>query len=138
METQGVAVSAGAAADTAGLGGGVVSLYATPAAGRTLAEVETALDEEVRTFLRDGPSEAELARAKAALAAAAIYAQDSQETLARIFGASLAQGESIEDVVRWQDDIMAVTQDDVVAAARAALDENRSVTGLLLPQEAAP
>ncbi len=138
VETQGIAVSAGAAADTAGLGGGVVSLYATPAAGRTLADVEAALDAEVRAFLRDGPTDSELARAKASLAAAAIYAQDSQETLARIFGASLAQGESIDDVVHWQDDIMAVTRDDVVAAARDALNDSRSVTGLLLPQEAAP
>ncbi|MBI1252368.1 MAG: insulinase family protein [Alphaproteobacteria bacterium] len=138
VEDQQLAVSAGAQANTSGLGGGSVGLFATPAAGIEVAALETAMDAVVAEFLRDGPTEEELARAKNKLAAAAIYAQDSQDSLARIFGASLAQGESIADVVTWQDDIMAVTKDDALAIARETLNLDRSVTGVLLPAEAAP
>ncbi len=61
-----------------------------------------------------------------------IYAQDSQATLARWYGASLATGLSIDDVAAWPARIEAVTLDDVRNAARW-LDKRRSVTGFLLP-----
>jgi zinc protease len=136
VEEQHIAVSAGAGANTSGLGGGSVSIYATPAEGVTLEQVEAALDAVIAQFLRDGPTDAELARAKSSLAAAAIYSRDSQESMANVYGASLAQGESIDDVVNWADDIEAVTRDDVMSMARETLDINDSVTGWLLPPEA--
>ncbi len=137
VEEQRIAVSAGAGADTAGRGGGSVSLYGTPADGVTLERLEAAIDAEVARFLRDGPTEAEVTRAKSRLAAAAIYARDNQETLANVFGSSLVEGESIDDIVNWPDDIMAVTRDEALAAARNALNANASVTGWLLPAPAA-
>jgi zinc protease len=97
--------------------------------------VEAAADAVIAAFLRDGPTEAELARAKSTLSASAIYARDSQESLANIYGASLAQGESIDDVVTWGDDIAAVTREEVMAMARQTLDINASVTGWLMPPE---
>lgn len=135
VEDQRIAVGAGAGSNTSGLGGGSVSVSATPAEGVSLETLEAAVDEVIATFLRDGPTDAELARAKSSLAAAAVYARDSQESLANIYGASLAQGESIDDVVNWATDIEAVTRDDVMAIVRATLDANASVTGWLLPAE---
>lgn len=135
VEDQRIAVSAGASAYSSGLGGGSVSVWVTPADGVTLEAAEAALDAVVANYLRDGPTEVELARAKSSLSAAAIYARDSQESLANIYGASLASGESIEDVVTWGDDIAAVTRDEALAMARQTLDINASVTGLLLPAE---
>ncbi len=137
VEEQHIAVNAGAGANTSGLGGGSVTVYATPAEGVTLEAVETAMDRVIGDFLRDGPTDAELSRAKSSLAAAAIYARDSQESLANIYGASLAQGESIDDVVTWGDDIAAVTRDEAMTMARQTLDLDASVTGWLLPPEAA-
>jgi zinc protease len=137
VEEQRIAVSAGAGANTSGLGGGSVSVYATPAEGVSLEQVETAIDAVIAQFLRDGPTDAELARAKSSLAAAAIYSRDSQESMANVYGASLAQGESIDDVVNWADDIEAVTRDEVMTMARETLDLNDSVTGWLLPPEGA-
>ena len=84
---------------------------------------------------RNGPTDAELTRAKNSLSANAIYSRDSQESLANIYGSSLAQGESIDDVVNWPANIEAVTRDDVVALSRQTLDINASVTGWLLPEE---
>jgi zinc protease len=76
------------------------------------------------------------ARKILALGGNAIYARDSQESLANIYGGSLAQGESIDDVVNWPTDMEAVTRDEVIAIARQTLDINASVTGLLMPEEA--
>lgn len=135
VERQRLAVSAGAYADTAGRGGGSFSLYATPAEGVSLERLEAAMDEVVARFLAEGPSEADLARAKAQLSAAAIYARDSQESMANIYGSSLAEGESIDDIVTWPDDIEAVTRDEVMAILRTTIVANHSVTGYLLPAD---
>ena len=135
VEDQHLAVSAYASGDTSGLGGGSVSVGGTPAEGVTLEQLETAIDAEINRFLRDGPTDAELTRAKNSLAAAAVYARDSQESLANIYGSSLASGESIDDVVNWADNIHAVTREDVMAIARSTFARDASVTGWLLPPE---
>ena len=137
VEEQGIAVNAGVAADLAGIGGGSVALYATPADGVTLEQLEAAADAVIAEYLAEGPSEAETVRARNALAAGAVYARDSQETLANVFGSSLAEGESIEDVVTGEASIRAIGADEALAEARKALDTDRSVTGWLLPAPAA-
>lgn len=138
VEQQHIAVAVGASSNTEGLGGGSISIGATPAEGVTLQTLEAAVDEVIAQFLRDGPTDAELTRAKSNLAAAAIYAQDSQESLANMYGSGLAQGESMDQIVNWPDDVQAVTREEVVAAARSTLDINASVTGWLMPPETAP
>jgi zinc protease len=135
VEEQRVAVSAGANGDTSGLGGGSVSFFASPADGVTVEQVEAAADEVLTRFLRDGPSEAEFERAKSRLAAAAIYARDSQESLANIYGSSLAEGETMDAIVNWPDQIEAVTREEVMDIMRRTFALNASVTGYLLPEE---
>lgn len=137
VEERGLAVGAGASSQTSGLGGGIVSLGAMPAEGVSLETLEAAMDEVVAEYLRDGPTEAELARAKSSLTAAAIYARDSQYNMANIYGASLAQGESIEDIVNWPANIAAVTREEALAEIRRALVLENSVTGWLMQPEAA-
>lgn len=137
VEDKKLAVAAGAGANTSGIAGGVVSVSATPADGVTLEQLEKAVDEVIAEFLKNGPTEAEVNRAKANLSAAAIYARDDQENLANIFGASLAQGQTIDQIVNWGDDIMKVTPQQVADIARRTLVMNASVTGYLLP-DAAP
>ena len=136
VEDQRIAVSAGASANTDGIGGGSVSIGATPAEGVANERLEAAVDQVIAQFLRDGPTDAELTRAKSELAAAAIYAQDSQEALADMYGSGLVRGQSMDEIVNWPDDIQAVTRESVVAAARSALVLNNSVTGWLMAPEA--
>ncbi len=133
VEEQRIAVSAGAGSNTSGLGGGSISVAATPVEGVSLETLEAAIDAVIATYLRDGPNAAELARAKSSMSASAIYARDSQESLANLYGSSLAQGESIEDVVTWADDIAAVTREEAMAMASATLRIDASVTGWLMP-----
>ena len=105
----------------------------SPRPGVGMDALEAGLDGALALFLAEGPSEIELTRAKTRLIAETIFARDSQSSLARTFGASLAVGETVEDVLAWPDRIEAVTRDAVIEAVRRYLRPDRSVTGLLLP-----
>ena len=112
-------------------------LYAMPAQGVDLPELDAAVDATIGKFVAE-PLEAEaLERAKTRLIAEAIYAQDSQVMLARWYGGSLATGQSIRDVQEWPARIDAVTAEAVIAAAAKWLDRRRAVTGYLLPETVA-
>ena len=114
---------------------GRISLYAVPAAGHTLAEVEAAIDEVLRDVRVNGITEAELARAKKVYLSEHVYESDSQSTLARRYGYGLVIGQSIAEIEKWPERIEKVTLADVAAAAKKHLDIRRSVTGLLIPEE---
>lgn len=129
---KGIAANAGCWYQGDALDDGRFVIYAVPRGEATLAELELAIDAEIARIATDGPDEAELARAKTRLVADTIYAQDSQATLARIYGSSLATGGTIEDVREWPARIRAVTREAVRDAARDTLDRRRSVTGELL------
>lgn len=106
---------------------------ASPRPGLAMDALEAGLDAALATFIEEGPSEIEMARARTRLVADTIFARDNQSSLARIFGSSLAVGETVEDVLAWPERIEAVTRDQVLSAVRRYLRPDRSVTGLLLP-----
>ena len=130
---KGLAANAGSWYQGDALDDGRFAVYASPRGAATLAELEIAIDREIARIGAEGPNPAELERAKTRLVADTIYAQDSQATLARIYGASLATGGSVKDVRDWPDRIRAVTADAIRDAARETLAKRRSVTGELLP-----
>lgn len=114
---------------------GEFGIYVVPRPGVTLADAEAEMDAVLETFLAsDGPSEEELSRIKAISRADYIYADDSQMSLARRYGAGLANGLTLEEIDGWQDRIQALTAADVMAAAREVFDLKRSVTGWLMTQ----
>jgi zinc protease len=131
-----VAVSAGAyyygtMLDTAHFG-----IHAAPRPGVTLQALEAAIGETVAQFLARGVTTEELERAKTRFVAEMIYAQDSQAHLARLYGSSLAIGESVEDVVLWPQRIEAVTADEIRAVGERYLLKGRPVSGYLEPRRA--
>jgi len=89
-------------------------------------------------LLKDGLTDEEMLRARTGMLAEAIYARDSVEGAARIFGAALANGRSIEDVETYADQVRAVTAAQVLAAATAVFDQSRSVVSVLRPRPAQP
>jgi zinc protease len=109
-----------------------LALYATPTPGIELPQREAALDEALADVVANGVTADEVARAKSRLVADMVYAQDSQSTLARMYGAALTTGSTIEQVESWTDRIKAVPLDAVHAAAKRWLDKKRSVTGYLI------
>jgi zinc protease len=95
---------------------GQIAIGAAPAPGVSLDQVEKASVAILDTFLKEGPTPAELARAKSSLAASAIYAHDSQVAMANWFGNALTAGESVDQILGWEGRIRAVTADQVKAA----------------------
>ncbi|HKV00006.1 MAG TPA: pitrilysin family protein [Vineibacter sp.] len=106
----------------------------TPAPQRTMADAAAAAMQQVALLLRDGIADDEIDRAKRRLLAGAIYARDSLASGPRMYGSTLTTGGTMADVDEWPKRIVAVTSGQIMEAARAVLDESRSVTALLLPE----
>jgi zinc protease len=101
-----------------------------------LPQIEKAVEAEIARLAND-LSDREVSRAKTQLMADAIYAQDSQATLARMYGATLALGGSVKDVQDWPARIEAITIEEIVAAAKKRLQPRIAVTGYLLKESLA-
>ncbi len=134
VQGEGVATSAGSAYDDNAVDQSMFYLFASPKPGTDMAVLEAGIDKVIADLLDKGVTEEELARAKISLRASAIYARDDAASGARIFGAALLAGQSIEEIEAWPEMVAKVTVADVNAAARAVLDLRRSVTGQLLPK----
>ena len=126
-----IASSASAWYDGDGIDDRSVGVYAVPADGKTVADVETAMNAELAKMIAEGPTADELARAKSVLVANAIYARDSGEGMANYYGEGLTFGLTIADLDAWPDRISAVTAEQVKAVALKYLTPPRSVTGTL-------
>ena len=113
-----------------------LGVYATAAAGTTLEKVEAAIDAEIEALRDKGPTPEELERAKGRMIADFIYAQDNQSQLARLYGAALTTGSSVEAVLTRPEKLKAVSAEQVREAARRYLDKRQSVTGYLIREGA--
>ncbi len=129
---QGIALGAGAYYSETALDYGKFGVYGAPKPGKTLHDVEAAIDAVLADVSEHGITADELDLAKNRLIADAIYAQDNQATLARWYGAALATGQTVDMVRNWPEAIRAVTADAVHQAARSWLDRRASVTGYLV------
>lgn len=128
---QEIAVSAGAFYNGTSLDSTSFGIYAVPAANIELSQAEAALDTALEQFMLDGPDEQHLERIKVQVRAAEIFARDSQEGLARAFGAALTSGLTVQDVLNWPAALEAVTTQDVMRVAEQVLDLRQSVTAEL-------
>ena len=104
-----------------------------PRAGLSLETLQVELDGQIARLLDQGVTADEVRKAQDRLTSGIAYQRDSVQTAARILGAVLASGQSIDDVENWPDNIRAVTVPQVNEAARQVLARQRSVTGMLLP-----
>ena len=131
---QGVALAAGAFYDPNSRGPAQFGFYASPKKDIPIAQFETSIETLVKTALDKGISAEEVERAKKRMQTEAIFAQDGISGPARLVGAALAIGRSLEDVQSWPERIGAVTVDAVNEAARLVIHDDVGVTGILLPK----
>jgi zinc protease len=110
-------------------------IYIVPADGVSLEEGEAALDQAIAEFMEEGVDPEQLERIKMQLKAGQIYMRDDVDAIARQYGSALTQGLTVEDVQAWPDILAAVTEEDIMAAAREVFDPRKSVTGWLMTQE---
>lgn len=132
-----IATNAGAYFDSGAYDYTGFTLYASPTADHSLDDIEAAVQAIIRDVIENGVTEAELRRAQRQMLADAIYARDNMQGAANIFGAALAAGQSIEDIVTWPRQISEVTAAEVQEASKMIFDERRSVVGRLTPEPAA-
>ncbi|MGX9390110.1 M16 family metallopeptidase [Nitrobacteraceae bacterium UC4446_H13] len=129
---QSLAVSANAGYQGTAVDPTQFMVAAAPKPGVDFPQVEKVIDEVIAKLKQDTVSAENLERAKTQLVAQAIYAQDSQATLARWYGAALTVGLNVNDIRSWPDRVRAVTAEQVREAARTWLVPNRSVSGYLI------
>jgi zinc protease len=129
---EGVALNAGAYYSAIGLDYAKFVVYGAPKPGKTLRQVEAAIDAVLAGVTEQGITADELDVGKNRLIADAVYAQDNQATLARWYGSALASGETVDVVRDWPERIRAVTAEAVREAARTWLNRRASVTGYLV------
>jgi zinc protease len=127
-----VATNAGAAYRGPAVDNTRLTLYANPAPNESLPAVEKEIDAVIAGIAESGVTADELERAKTRMIADAIYAQDSQLSMARWFGTALTTGSTVQDLLTWPDRVKKVTAADVQAAAKTWLDRRHSVTGYLV------
>ena len=126
---QKIAISAGAAYDGVSLDDTTFTLYVVPVPGVGLKEAEAAMDKVIADFMAKGVDPDQFKRLKTQLTAALIYQKDSVGDLAETYGSAVTAGLTVKDVEDWPALLQAVTEADVVAAAREVLDRRRAVTG---------
>ena len=107
----------------------IFGVFIVPKPDISLEQAEAALDRALAEFMEEGVDPEQFARIKQKLKANRIYAEDSTSRLARRYGAALTSGLTIEDVRDWPDILQAVTEEDVMAAAKRLFDRKRAVTG---------
>ncbi|MCF7643923.1 M16 family metallopeptidase [Pseudochrobactrum asaccharolyticum] len=130
---QGLAASAGAYYAGDALDDGTFMIYGSPRGDATLEDVQTAANVEVDRIIAEGVTETELNQARNRFLKAMIFARDSQTGMARIYGSSLATGQTVDDVLGWPDKIRAVKPEQIRDVAERYLKPSLEVTGYLLP-----
>jgi len=107
------------------------SVIVVPQPGLSLEDAEAALDGHLASFIEEGVDSDALDRIKRQIRASQIYARDNVDGIAQRYGRALTSGLTVEDVQAWPDLLDAVTEEDVIAAARAVFRKEASVTGYL-------
>jgi zinc protease len=126
-----VAVYSSAFYDGTSIDDGTFGIAVVPAQDISLETIEADLDRVLEDFLKTGPDPAALERIRTQVRAGEIYARDSVENLANQYGKGLSVGLTVEDIEGWDEALAAVTEAEVMDAARLVLDRKNAVTGWL-------
>jgi zinc protease len=128
-----LSASAGYGATSLGLSSFEISVH--PAPQRTIAEIESAVADQMKKVLDGDVTPEEVERAQNQLLASATYSQDSLGSGPRLYGAMLSTGATVADIDAWPQRIAAVRPEHVVAAAQHVWRDEGAVTSLLAPAE---
>ena len=133
-----VADSASAGNGLLGRGPQTFSLVGVPAAGKTAAQVEAALREQVARIAKEGGSEAELNRVKTQWVASEVYKRDSVMGQAQELGHYWIQGLPLDADAQLIERLRGVTAAQVQAVAQKYFGDDQLTVATLLPQPRDP
>ena len=134
VREQQIAVSAGAGYDLISRGPSMFILDGAPAEGKSVAELETAIREQIEKIKRDGVTEEELQRVKAQVIAAQVYQRDSMFYQAMLIGEVETAGLPLNTLETRLEKLKAVTAGQVQEVARKYLVDDRLTVAVLDPQ----
>jgi zinc protease len=130
-----IAIGAGSYYQGKRHGPGKFALYASPRQGIKIKILENKIENILNNILLNGIDPKEVERAKKRMRSKAAYARDSITNGARVLGAALAIGLTVDHVETWPDRIGKVTAKEVNIAAKAVLKIRHSVTSILLQKK---
>jgi zinc protease len=129
-----LAVSAGADYEAIRLNDTSLTIYASPAPGVSIDQLEAALDDETARLLEKGITLEELNGAKNRRRASFTYYLDSLQGPAMLFGRAVSSGFDIDYLENWTDRVGHLTIEDVNHAAATVLKgDDHPIIGLLMP-----
>ncbi len=134
VREQQIAVSAGAGYDLISRGPSMFILDGAPAEGRSVAELETAIREQIEKIKRDGVTEEELQRVKAQVIAAQVYQRDSMFYQAMLIGEVETAGLPLNTLETRLEKLKAVSARQVQEVAQKYLVDDRLTVAVLDPQ----
>ncbi len=137
MVLGGDATSAWSSYSGSWIGEGRYVVAGVPKDGVTIEKISDDLLAIIEDVKANGVTAEELASAKRRVLAGAIFSQDNQSNMARLFGGALAIGQTMEQVQNLPARIQDITLEEVNAATRY-LDLKGSVTARLEPAPATP
>ena len=129
-----VANSANASYDLVNRGPALFFLDGVPAEGKTVADVEAALREQIRLLVEEGISDEELTRVKAQVTASQVYARDSVYYQAMRIGMLQTTGLPFDSSDLQVSKLQAVTAEQVREVARKYLVDDNLTVAVLDPQ----
>ena len=121
-----------------GRGPQLFSLGATPAPGKTVADVEAALRAQLERIAREGVSEAELTRVKTQWVAAQVYKLDSVFNQAREIGSQWVQGLPLDAGDLLIERLRGVSAAQVQSVAARYFGDDQLTVAVLRPQPPDP
>jgi zinc protease len=134
VREQQVAISVGAGYDSSSRGPSQFTLEGTPASGKTIAELEAAIREQLQAVVRDGVSEEELKRVRAQVTASEVYKLDSVFYQAMQIGQMESIGLTHHAIPVMLKKLQAVTAQQVQDVAREILVDDHLTVAVLDPQ----
>ena len=134
VREQKIASGAGAGYDSTSRGPSVFSLEATPSEGKTVADVEAALRQEIAQLVKDGVSAEELQRVKAQVMAGEVFKLDSVFYQAMQIGQLESIGLGHQAIPVMLEKLQAVTAEQVQQVAKEFLQDDNLTVATLDPQ----
>ena len=129
-----IASSVNAAYDATGRGPGLFFLNGTPSEGKSVAELESALRNEIERLIREGVTEKELIRAKAQVVSGHVFQLDSMFYQAMQIGQLESIGLSYLDIDTIIKKLQAVTAQQIREVAKKYLIDDSLTVAVLDPQ----
>jgi zinc protease len=134
VREQQIASSVGAGYDSTGRGPSMFTMEATPSAGKTVQDVETALRNEIAQLVKDGVNTDELKRVKAQVTAGEVYKLDSLFYQAMQIGQMESIGLGHQAIPVMLDKLQSVTAEQVQQVAKEFLQDDNLTVAALDPQ----